>query len=32
VIDYIGGMTDNYATNLANQFSGMGQVIYQGLE
>ncbi len=28
VIDYISGMTDNYATNLAKQFNGMGQVIY----
>lgn len=26
VIDYISGMTDNYATNLAKQFNGMGQV------
>lgn len=25
VIDYISGMTDNYATNLAKQFNGMGQ-------
>jgi dGTPase len=24
VIDYISGMTDNYATNLAKQFNGMG--------
>ena len=28
VIDYISGMTDNYATNLAKQFNGMGQAIY----
>ncbi len=28
VIDYISGMTDNYATNLAKQFNGMGEVRY----
>lgn len=28
VIDYISGMTDNYATNLAKQFNGMGQPQY----
>lgn len=27
VIDYISGMTDNYATNLAKQFNGMGQAV-----
>lgn len=27
VIDYISGMTDNYATNLAKQFNGMGQAM-----
>lgn len=28
VIDYISGMTDNYATNLAKQFNGMGHSQY----
>jgi dGTPase len=28
VIDYISGMTDNYATNLAKQFNGMGLLAY----
>lgn len=28
IIDYISGMTDNYATNLAKQFNGMGEVRY----
>ncbi|WP_198411320.1 deoxyguanosinetriphosphate triphosphohydrolase [Marinimicrobium alkaliphilum] len=28
VIDYISGMTDNYATNLAKQFNGMGAPRY----
>lgn len=28
IIDYIAGMTDNYATNLAKQFNGMGEVRY----
>jgi dGTPase len=28
VIDYISGMTDNYATNLAKQFNGMGDSRY----
>lgn len=28
VIDYISGMTDNYATNLAKQFNGMGYSQY----
>lgn len=28
VIDYISGMTDNYATHLAKQFNGMGDVRY----
>ena len=28
VIDYISGMTDNYATNLAKQFNGMGESRY----
>jgi dGTPase len=28
VIDYISGMTDNYATNLAKQFNGMGEPRY----
>jgi len=28
VIDYISGMTDNYATHLAKQFNGMGEVRY----
>lgn len=28
VIDYISGMTDNYATNLAKQFNGMGYSHY----
>jgi dGTPase len=28
VIDYVSGMTDNYATNLAMQFNGMGKVVY----
>ena len=28
VIDYISGMTDNYATNLAKQFNGMGLSVY----
>jgi dGTPase len=28
VIDYISGMTDNYATSLAKQFNGMGEVRY----
>lgn len=28
VIDFISGMTDNYATNLAKQFNGMGESRY----
>jgi dGTPase len=28
VIDYISGMTDNYATNLAKQFNGLGESRY----
>ncbi len=28
VIDFISGMTDNYATNLAKQFNGMGHSAY----
>ena len=28
VIDFISGMTDNYATNLAKQFNGMGDSRY----
>jgi dGTPase len=28
VIDFISGMTDNYATNLAKQFNGLGQPQY----
>jgi dGTPase len=26
IIDFISGMTDNYATFLARQFKGMGEV------
>ena len=28
VIDYVSGMTDNYATHLSKQFSGMGYSLY----
>lgn len=28
VIDYLSGMTDNYATNLAKQFNGLGHSVY----
>ncbi len=28
VIDHISGMTDNYATNLAKQFNGLGESRY----
>jgi dGTPase len=28
VIDFVSGMTDNYATNLAKQFNGMGNSNY----
>ena len=26
VLDFVSGMTDNYATHLARQFSGMGEI------